>query len=142
MPGASYKLIRTAKADSDLAEIRDYTVKHHGPQIAKAYNALLRQAFKDIRDDPFMPGSKVRSEIAANVRSFHISLSKYRAGSNVRSPRHFVLYFMPNNDEIVVSRVLHDSRDLARHAPREDIDRSQDLKEKRRSQDRSKNKGP
>ncbi len=132
MPEKIYTLIRTAKADSDIAEIRDYTIKNHGPRAAKAYNALLRQAFKDIRGDPFRPGSKERPEIGANVRSYHISLSKFRAESDVKSPRHFVLYYLPKENEIVISRVPHDSRDLARHVPREDIDRAEDVKAKRR----------
>ena len=132
MPGISYNLVRTTKAESDLKEIRDYTIKTHGPEAAKAYNALLRQAFKDIRDDPFRLGSRERPEIGANVRSFHISLSKIRAESDIKSPRHFILYFLPKENEIVVSRVLHDSRDLDRHVPREDVDRAQDFKDKRR----------
>ena len=140
MPGVSYKLIRTAKAESDLEDIRDYTIKKHGPKAAKAYTALLRQAFKDIREDPFRPGSHERPEIGVNVRSYHIALSKARAESNVKRPRHFVLYFLPKDNEVVVSRILHDSRDLPRHIPREDIGRARDFKAKRRKTT-SKSKG-
>ena len=134
-----YKLIRSAPADSDIAAIRDYTVKTHGREVAKAYNALLRQAFKDIRDDPFRPGSKDRPDIAPGVRSYHIALSRERAASPVKSPRHLILYYQFKDDEIAVSRVLHDSRDLARHVPGADIERAREFRADRRS--RSKEKG-
>ena len=32
-----------------------------------------------------------------------------------------MLYFLPDEDAVVVSRVLHDSRDLARHVPDEHL---------------------
>lgn len=139
MAGSSYKLVRTATADADIAAIRDYTLKTHGKDAAKAYNALLRQAFKDIRADPIRPGSKERPEIGAHVRSYHIALSRGRAGSTVKSPRHLVLYFLPKADEIVVSRVLHDARDLARHVPRADVERAGDVGARRgnRTKDRT-----
>ena len=44
-------------------------------------------------------------------------MSRERAAARIKSPRHFVLYFLPRDDEVVVSRILHDSRDLARHVP-------------------------
>lgn len=113
----SYSLILSGPARNDLLEIREYTLQTYGPVAADAYDSLLRQAFKDIRDNPFRPGSKDRPEIGANIRSFHASLSRRRASSSVKSPRHFVLYFLPKENEIVVSRVLHDTRDLARHIP-------------------------
>lgn len=133
MAARTYKLVHTATAQADIAEIRDYTLRRYGKDAAKAYSALLRQAFKDIRADPFRPGSKERAEIGAHVRSYHITLSRQRAGSKVRSPRHLILYFLPEADEIVVSRVLHDSRDLARHVPEADIERARDFNAKRRS---------
>ncbi|MEQ9248839.1 MAG: type II toxin-antitoxin system RelE/ParE family toxin [Nitratireductor sp.] len=141
MPAKSYTLIRTGKASADLVEIRDYTIRNYGAQVAKDYNALMRQAFKDIREAPSLIGSRERPEIGESVRSYHISLSKTRAGSKIKSPRHFILYFQPNESEIVVSRILHDSRDLVRHIPQADIDRATAFKEKRKPQGRTKDKG-
>lgn len=123
MPGKSYRLSLTARAQRDLADIRSYTGKKHGTRAAKSYNALLRQAFRDILEDPFRPGSRSLPEIGDNVRSYHISFSRTRAASDVRTPRHFVLYFLAIENEIVVSRVLHDVRDIPRHVPQEDIDK-------------------
>lgn len=113
------KLIVTVPARSDLRDIRRYTVNRHGIGGADAYDALLKQTLRDIRDDPFRPGSRERSELGEGIRSFHSSLSRGRAGSPIKSPRHFVLYFVPDEDAVAVSRILHDSRDLARHVPGE-----------------------
>jgi len=115
MADREYKLSISRPARNDLADIRDYTIETHGIDAADRYDALLRQALKDLRNDPFRPGSKERPEIAAKVRSYHIALSRDRAGSNVKYPRHLVLYYLPSNNEVTVSRVLHDARDLRRH---------------------------
>ena len=117
MTGPSYKLLRSATAVADIVAIQAYTVRTHGREAASAYNRLLRQAFKDIREDPFRPGSKARPEIAAGVRTYHISFSRGRAASTVRRPRHVILYYQTGEDQIAISRVLHDSRDFARHLP-------------------------
>ncbi len=122
MPGKSYRLSLAARAQRDLADIRSYTVDKHGARAAKSYNALLRQAFRDMLADPFRPGSRSLPEIGDKVRSYHISFSKSSAASNVKTPRHFVLYLLAREDEIVVSRVLHDVRDISRHVPPEDLD--------------------
>lgn len=127
----SYSLTLTDPARNDLLAIRDYTIKPHGCGVAGAYDAVLRQALKDIREDPYRPGSKERPEIGGNIRSFHISLSRKRAPSDVKSPRHFVLYFLPKEDEVAVSRVLHDARDLASHVPDQHRERAGKIKEER-----------
>ena len=63
------KLIITTPARSDLRDIRRYTVDRHGRRAADAYDNLLKQALRDIRDDPFRPGSKERPEIGEGIRS-------------------------------------------------------------------------
>lgn len=133
MAGRRYRLVRSAPVGSDIAAIRDYTVRSHGKEAAKAYNALLRQAFKDIRDDPFRPGSKERPDIAPGVRSYHISFSRGRAGSPVKSPRHLILYYQLGDDAIAVSRVLHDSRDFARHLPATHADEAREAERRHRT---------
>lgn len=117
MADSQYTLSITGPAKEDLADIRRYTIRTHGKAAADRYDALLRQALKDLRDDPFRPGSKKRPEIAPQVRSYHISLSRGRTDSTVKSPRHLVLYYLPSGNEVTVSRVLHDARDLRRHLP-------------------------
>lgn len=111
----TFKVIHAARAD--LVSIQNYTRTHHGSDGATAYGALIRQAFKDIHADPYRPGSKERPELAPSVRSYHVAISRDRAPHRIKRPRHVILYHLPKADEIVVLRVLHDSRDLARHLP-------------------------
>ena len=118
------KVSITGPARGDLTDIRRYSVERYGRTIADAYNVLLKQAIRDVRDDPYRPGSKERSDIGENIRSYHTALSKVRAPSAIKSPRHFVLYFLPRDDEVVISRVLHDSRDLVRHIPADHLEQA------------------
>ena len=113
-------LVVTDRARSDLRDIRRVTNDRYGRDAADAYAALLSQALRDIRADPFRPGTKARPEIGSDLRSYHTAHSRRRAASRIKSPRHFVLYFLSTDDDsVVVERVLHVSRDLARHVPRD-----------------------
>ena len=116
------KVTITKPAHSDLLDIRKYTVNRYGHNAANSYESLLKQAIRDVREDPYRLGSKNRPEISKNIRSYHIMLSRERAGRIVKKPRHFILYFLPNENEIVISRVLHDSRDIIRHIPEEHLE--------------------
>ena len=115
------KLTVTDSALSDLLDIRAYTRNRYGRDAANSYDTLLKQAIHDVGEDPYRPGSKKRPEIGKNIRSYHTMLSRARAGGVIRKPRHFILYFLPSEDETVISRVLHDSRDIARHVPDEHL---------------------
>lgn len=117
MAGSRFSLVLSLTARADIAAIHRYTIRIHGREAAKAYGRLFRQAFRDIRDDPLGPESRLRPEIGPSVRSYHISLSRVRAGSAVKRPRHFIFYSLLAEDRIDVSRVLHDSQDFARHFP-------------------------
>ena len=125
------KLSITDPARSDLIDIRRFTLNQYGRTTADAYGTLLKQAMRDIREDPFRPGSKERPEIGENIRSYRTALSRDRAASGIKSPRHFILYFLPNEDVVAVSRVLHDSRDLARHIPGDHLEKAEGIIPKR-----------
>ena len=114
---AKRRLIVTAPALDDLRCIRVFTMRRYGRKQAEAYSALLKSALRDPRDDPFRPGRRERPEVGENIRSYHVGLAASRPGSQARKARHVVLYFLPEEDAAVISRVLHDVRDLARHLP-------------------------
>ena len=83
------------------------------------YNALIRQTLIDIAADHQRPGSKERPEIMIEgARTYHISLSRTNGiGRTVKDPSHLVLYRHRQDSTIEIDRILHDSRDLARHHP-------------------------
>jgi toxin ParE1/3/4 len=92
----------------------DAACSSFGVAAAKRYDALIKQALRDIANDPQRPGTKQRPELPG-VYLYHLVASRDRlAGETVKTPRHFVVYRI--TDVLVeVVRVLHDSRDLARH---------------------------
>jgi len=115
------QLVVTGPARRDIAAIVRWSVRHFGEQAALRYEALILQAMRDIADDPEWPGSAARPELMAKgVRTYHLSFSRMRVSEpRVRNPRHLLLYRCSPADVVVVVRVLHDARDLARHLPPE-----------------------
>jgi toxin ParE1/3/4 len=97
----------------------EWTVREFGARAALRYDALIKQALKDIAVELERPGSKERPEIMIEgARTYHLSLSRSRVrGSGVKEPRHFLLYRRRDAGVIEVARILHDGRDLQRHLP-------------------------
>ncbi len=98
-----------------------WSVTEFGERAALRYDALIKQALKDIGENPDRPGSKARPEIMiADARIYHLAFSRSRVvGKPVKTPRHFLLYRRSIEGIIEVGRILHDGRDLARHLPDE-----------------------
>ncbi len=85
------KLLVTGPAQDDLADIHSFTRDRYGPEMAAAYDGLIKRALQDLIDDPFRLGGKARPDIGAGIHSYHISLSRGRASSRIKSPWYFVL---------------------------------------------------
>jgi toxin ParE1/3/4 len=113
------KIVVAPEARRDVMAIRKWTEKTFGKDAAIRYEALIAQALRDIVADPERPGSQDRPDLGIGVRGYHLSLSRDRARTSlgiVHNPRHFVIYRRgPTATDIL--RILHDSRDLARHLP-------------------------
>lgn len=113
------RLTVTGPARSDLLNIRKYTTDRYGHATAHYYNTLLSQAIQDIREDPYRLGSKHLPEIGKSIYSYHIASSRNRVERTVKKPRHLIFYFLPDEDKVIVVRVLHDSRDFTLHISEE-----------------------
>lgn len=109
----------TGSARRDIAAILKWSIQEFGVAASLRYQALIRQALLDIEADPERPGSKERPDLLVEgARTYHLALSRTRsAGARVKEPRHFLLYRRREDGVIEVARVLHESRDLARHLP-------------------------
>jgi toxin ParE1/3/4 len=108
-------------AQDDIVSILAWTDEHFGEPARLRYEALIEQAIVDIADDPDRPGATDRPEINSRARTYHLAHSRRRVSPNlgrVKSPRHFLLFRLSEGG-IEISRVLHDSMDLARHLPDE-----------------------
>ena len=112
-----YDMDLSVPARNDIDDIATYTTDRYGAKHADAYGSVLERALEAIRDDPFCPGSRDRTEDANSngLRSYHIALSNDPAVTDVKSPRHLILYTEPKDNVIIVVRIIHDSRDIERH---------------------------
>lgn len=107
----------SAAAQDDIVDILAWTHEQFGDAARLRYEALLVTALRDIAKQPSRPGSIMRPELGDGVRSWHLRLSRERARTVdgiVHRPRHFLIY-RPENEIIVIGRVLHDAMELARH---------------------------
>lgn len=111
---ARYHLKLTPQAKADLLDILKYSKKMHGDVTARAYDALIKNAFRHLQEEPYRAGSKDRKEIAEGIRSYRIELAKIAASPKIKKPRHLIFYFTPDQDRLVVSRILHDAQDYTR----------------------------
>jgi toxin ParE1/3/4 len=106
-----------------MVAVMKWSLKEFGEQAALRYDSLMTQALTDIGEDPERPGVQQHSELAEGVLVYHLRFSRGRSRSAlgiVRNPRHFVVYRRRDRTNVIdVLRVLHDSRDLARHLPEE-----------------------
>ncbi len=101
----------------DIKEIVAWTEEHFGASAADRYGALIRQALRDVLEEPTRPGAKSRPDLAPHAYVYHLFFSRGRvAGERVKSPRHFLLYRHVDK-KVEFARLLHDSRDLTRHLP-------------------------
>jgi toxin ParE1/3/4 len=101
----------------DIDDILQWSEAEFGGVAALRYEALIRQALKDVQADPKRPGAKARPDLSPHAHIYHLSFSRDRvAGEKVRTPRHFVLYRF-SGGAVEFARILHDSRDLARQMP-------------------------
>jgi toxin ParE1/3/4 len=118
-PPKKHDVRLTIPAQRDLSGVMEWTVNEFGGQAALRYDALIKQALKDIGADPERPGSKESPEIMIEgARTYHLEFSRSRvSGSKVKAPRHFLLYRLRGDGVVEVARILHDSSDLTRHLP-------------------------
>jgi toxin ParE1/3/4 len=114
------RIVLTPSAWNDIRKALMWSQERFGKNAATRYRALLTQALRDIAADPERPGSKARSELARDVRTYHLFFSRHRVRGGtgvVKTSRHFLVYRQRGEDFIDVIRVLHDVRDLERHLP-------------------------
>ena len=109
----------TGTAQRDLSGVMEWTVnalstlapQEFGERAARRYDALIKQALKDVGSDPERPGSKARPEIMIEgARTYHLEFSRTRAsGARVNKPRYFLLYRHRDDSAIDVARIFHES---------------------------------
>lgn len=105
----------------DIQDTIAWSYERFGAAAAERYAALIRQALQDVLLEPTRAGAQPRPELAPHAYVYHLLLSRDRVmGAKVKSPRHFILYRYKPSGPVEFARLLHESRDLARHWPHVD----------------------
>ena len=101
----------------DIEEIVARSEEHFGEAVADRYAQLIRHALHDLLEDPTRSGAKARPDLAPDAYVYHLIFSRNRVvGEQVKAPRHLLLYRHVDR-RVEFARLLHDSRDIARHVP-------------------------
>jgi toxin ParE1/3/4 len=90
-------------ADRDIKEILAYTLKRFGPRQFSVYRDVIKRGMSMVGDDPAHPGSIDRSQIAPDVRLFHLELAAGRSGAAAHC-----LYYTTGIAGTIILRVLHE----------------------------------
>ena len=106
----------SAAAEADFRQIIGWTTSHFGQAQARIYAATLASALKALNDGPTVIGVKKRPEIGIDICTLHVA-------RNGRKGRHFVMFRVGSTQENVIDvlRLLHDSMDLERHIPPQEL---------------------
>lgn len=116
---ARYIVAITAPAERDLQNILQWSETEFGSAAADRYVVLIAQALTDVAKNPDRPGARLRQDLLPGIHTYHLAFSRDHIHENrVKSPRHFLVYRVVM-DRIEILRILHDSRDLDRHIPRD-----------------------
>ena len=92
------KLTLSRKAETDLAEIAEFTIGKFGIEQARRYRDSFGGCFNSLCDNPRLGRSA--DELASGLR-------------RIRQQAHTIFY-IPTSDQILIVRVLHHSRDFRR----------------------------
>jgi toxin ParE1/3/4 len=106
----SYRLARAA--ESDLAQIAEYTVGAFGVAQANAYRQLMLTALNNIATEPMRLSSQSHDHISNGLRSYRVAL----AGKRISAASHMLWYRIETSPQmVVVLRILHERMDPGRH---------------------------
>lgn len=100
-----------AAAQTDLDNIAAWTTENFGPSQAENYIEAILDTIDELTVLKSPSRSIGRDEIAKGMRTLRM---------RGRRGRHFLLY-SETSGEVKIQRVLHDSMELSRHVPGEDV---------------------
>ena len=89
----------TSRAESDLAEIADYTIETFGIEQARRYRDALEICFQAIADNPSL--GREADKLAPKLRR--------------HQHKSHVVFYLPETKGVLIVRVLHENRDFEQH---------------------------
>ncbi len=104
------QLVVEPAADADVRDLRKTSHRNFGPISARRYDALLRAAYRLLRDDPARPNVQRREDLPRAPYTFHLRHARTR-GAAPKQARHIIV-FTYDDTSVTILRVLHDSMDI------------------------------
>jgi len=109
-----YRLSTTAEAD--IVDILAVSLDRWGSEASRRYSEMLNAAMRQIADHPDGRATRMRSDLAPGMRSFHTRFTLRRnPKAAVKSPVHVLIYRVVTPDLVEIVRALHERMDLRRH---------------------------
>ncbi|MDQ0324514.1 toxin ParE1/3/4 [Rhodopseudomonas julia] len=103
----------TLLAENDVQAILQETLTLFGPKQTEAYAGIIRKGIERIAEDPVGPGTLDRSDVAKDVRFFHLALAAGRRHGAAHCLYFKVGALSDGSTGTIILRVLHE-----RMAPR------------------------
>ncbi len=112
MPESRRVSLATA-AQIDLDTIAAWSAEKFGPSQAAPYIEAILDTIAELAAAKSPSRSMRRDEVAKGMMTLHMR-------KRGRPGRHLILY-SETADEVKIHRLLHDSMELSRHAPHDDV---------------------
>lgn len=111
------KLIFKPLALQEQRQTLQHSRKMFGSRAARAYEALIRRAYRALCADPKRAGVVVSDELQEGLALFHLRHTRTR-GAAPKQARHFIV-FTYDETTLTILRILHDSMDITQRITNE-----------------------
>lgn len=111
----TYEIDLTLAARADIVDALSWSLENFGESVRDGYKALIFARLDAIGGNPTLPGTRDRSDLAADLRTVHLKTCRNEVSPTFRriaNPRHFVAYRQVG-EVIQVVRLLHDAMDIS-----------------------------
>lgn len=112
------RLVVEPAADADVRDLRKTSHRNFGPISARRYQALLRAAYRMLRENPVRPSVQRHEHLPRAPYTFHLRHARTR-GAAPKQARHIIV-FTYDDSTLTILRVLHDSMDVEQRVSNED----------------------
>ena len=102
-------------ADQDIESILRETTRTFGASQRNRYAEIIRIGIEMIAAEPDRPGSRKRSDLHPEIRSFHLDLAAGRIGAAAHHIYYVKQEIAEGEEGIVILRILHERMDVQRH---------------------------
>jgi toxin ParE1/3/4 len=110
------RLIVAPRARFEIRLIAARILETFGRTTARNYEQLIRQAFRDVGEDPTRAAARRFDDEDPPLWAYHLTYSRPRTSAlqRIGQPRHLLIYSFDEHS-VEILRVLYDAMDLRKH---------------------------